>query len=163
MPSSSESDESEPAVLSDHTMAILEKFLSDRERGEEEARKDPFQEDWGMSQVYMHLITSQSLSPNISSKFACLHLKSEEASFIAMSWLITIVLAVLLQFWYTDETAERLADEVIQMANGGRIACLACPSLLRKIREKYPSAESWLFEYDRRFEVSIKPFDVLGA
>ena len=65
---------------------------------------------------------------------------------------------VLMQFWYTDETAERVADEVVRMSEGGKIACLACPSLFRKLEEKHPSAKAFLFEFDSRFEVCIRPF-----
>ena len=61
-----------------------------------------------------------------------------------------------LQFWYTDETADRVAKEMVRVANGGSIACMACPSLFRKLREKHPEQQSHLFEFDTRFEV--KPF-----
>ena len=61
-----------------------------------------------------------------------------------------------LQFWYTDETADRVAKEMVRVANGGSIACMACPSLFRKLREKHPEQKSRLFEFDTRFEV--KPF-----
>jgi len=57
------------------------------------------------------------------------------------------------QFWYTDATAEKVAAEVVEVAKGGRIACLACPSLFRKLRQSFPDADAWLFEYDSRFEV----------
>lgn len=71
--------------------------------------------------------------------------------------LIGAKLFLLSQFWYTDETAERVADEVVRLCDEGKIACLACPSLFRKLEEKHPSAKPHLFEYDSRFEVYLKP------
>lgn len=59
-----------------------------------------------------------------------------------------------MQFWYTDETAERISNEVVHVADGGRIACLACPSLFRNLKNKHPSAETYLFEFDTRFQVN---------
>ena len=42
----------------------------------------------------------------------------------------------LSQFWYTKETAHKLAEEVVERSNGGRqpIACVACPSLFRELK-----------------------------
>lgn len=61
------------------------------------------------------------------------------------------------QFWYTEETSERVAAEVVEVAAGGSIACLACPSLFRKLRSSYPDAKTQLFEFDPRFEVLSAP------
>jgi len=68
------------------------------------------------------------------------------------------------QFWYTDATAEKVAQEVVKAAKGGRIACLACPSLFRRLRQSFPDADAWLFEYDSRFECSVgaRPLPLLG-
>lgn len=35
------------------------------------------------------------------------------------------------QFWYDEETARTMAAEVKRL--GGRVACLACPSLYRQM------------------------------
>lgn len=59
----------------------------------------------------------------------------------------------LSQFWYTEETAAVVAQEAIQLADGGAIACVACPSLFRHIRKHYPDVSAHLFEIDTRFEV----------
>ncbi len=40
----------------------------------------------------------------------------------------------LSQFWYSKDTAHRLAEEVVQKSQGGRIACVACPSLFRELK-----------------------------
>ena len=47
----SNEDDGEPAVLSESTLAVLNQFLQDRRSAEAESSKDPFAEDWGMSQV----------------------------------------------------------------------------------------------------------------
>ena len=59
----------------------------------------------------------------------------------------------LSQFWYTEETAGAVAAEAVKLAAGGGIACLACPSLFRRLRTHYPKQPAHLLEYDSRFEV----------
>ena len=58
-----------------------------------------------------------------------------------------------MQFWYTEETAQLVAEEVVKVAAGGSIACLACPSLFRQLRKSFPDVKTQLFEFDSRFEV----------
>ncbi|KAM3862126.1 EEF1A lysine methyltransferase 1 [Diretmus argenteus] len=60
------------------------------------------------------------------------------------------------QFWYSDDTATRLAEEVIREAGeGGRIACLSAPSVYQKLKqgvvEGSGSVSAVVLEYDRRF------------
>ncbi|XP_029500234.1 EEF1A lysine methyltransferase 1 [Oncorhynchus nerka] len=60
------------------------------------------------------------------------------------------------QFWYSDETATRLVEEVIQEAGkGGRIACLSAPSVYQKLKqgvvEGSDGVSAVVLEYDRRF------------
>ncbi|XP_066542750.1 EEF1A lysine methyltransferase 1 isoform X1 [Hoplias malabaricus] len=63
------------------------------------------------------------------------------------------------QFWYSDETAARLAEEAIQQAgNQGRIACVSAPSVYQKLKQLESQKEnplhcvsSVLFEFDQRF------------
>lgn len=57
------------------------------------------------------------------------------------------------QFWYTDETAGTVAEEVLERSRGGTqpIACIACPSLFREIRRRCPAAAAHLLEFDTRF------------
>ncbi|KAL7865762.1 hypothetical protein SRHO_G00110090 [Serrasalmus rhombeus] len=63
------------------------------------------------------------------------------------------------QFWYSDETAARLAEEAIQQAGKqGRIACVSTPSVYQKLKQLESQREdeshcvsSVLFEFDRRF------------
>ncbi|XP_056145303.1 EEF1A lysine methyltransferase 1 [Lampris incognitus] len=60
------------------------------------------------------------------------------------------------QFWYSDDTATRLAEEVIREAGeGGRIACLSAPSVYQKLKqgavEGSDHVSTVVLEYDRRF------------
>ncbi|VDN17968.1 unnamed protein product [Gongylonema pulchrum] len=62
----------------------------------------------------------------------------------------------LSQFWYTEETAIKLAEECASAVDcGGRIACVSCPTLvdylLRNERVTSGHVTIRLFEYDRRF------------
>lgn len=60
------------------------------------------------------------------------------------------------QFWYSDETATQLAEEVIREAGeGGRIACVSAPSVYQKLKQGVVDGSdrvsAVVFEYDRRF------------
>ena len=68
---------------------------------------------------------------------------------------MVVILAVFVQFWYTDETAGRVADEILRIARNQRVACMACPSLFRKLEESQSPASIHLFEYDSRFAVRV--------
>lgn len=60
------------------------------------------------------------------------------------------------QFWYDDTTAGTVAQEAkaaVAAAGGGRVACLACPSLFRELKKSHPDVDAHLFEYDDRFAV----------
>lgn len=66
----------------------------------------------------------------------------------------------LSQFWYSQETALRLAKEAIAAAGeGGRVACVSTPSVYQKLRELRGELVSvCLFEFDRRFAVYGEDF-----
>ncbi|XP_072253855.1 EEF1A lysine methyltransferase 1 [Leuresthes tenuis] len=60
------------------------------------------------------------------------------------------------QFWYSDETAAQLAEEVIREAGeGGRIACVSAPSVYQKLKQGVVDGSARVsavvLEYDRRF------------
>ncbi|VDK51764.1 unnamed protein product [Anisakis simplex] len=62
----------------------------------------------------------------------------------------------LSQFWYSKETAQKLAEECISaVSEGGCIACISCPTLMEYliINEKIVSGRISvkLFEFDDRF------------
>ncbi|XP_040844293.1 EEF1A lysine methyltransferase 1 isoform X2 [Ochotona curzoniae] len=62
----------------------------------------------------------------------------------------------LSQFWYSQETALRLAQEAMRAAgDGGRIACVSAPSVFQKLRELQGEGASAciIFEYDKRFAI----------
>ncbi|TRY89754.1 hypothetical protein DNTS_000004 [Danionella cerebrum] len=67
------------------------------------------------------------------------------------------------QFWYSEETAARLAEEVLQQAGEhGRIACVSAPSVYQKLKQLESSrsqrASTVLLEFDRRFAVYGEEF-----
>ncbi|XP_068185658.1 EEF1A lysine methyltransferase 1 [Antennarius striatus] len=67
------------------------------------------------------------------------------------------------QFWYSDETATRLAEEVVREAGeGGRIACLSAPSVYQKLKQGVvvgsDRVAAAVFEYDRRFSIYADDF-----
>ncbi|KAM9850930.1 EEF1A lysine methyltransferase 1 [Aulostomus maculatus] len=62
------------------------------------------------------------------------------------------------QFWYSDETATRLAEEVIHEAGaGGRVACVSAPSVYQKLKQGRlagsDQVSAVVLEYDRRFAI----------
>eukprot|EP01012_Entosiphon_sulcatum_P004092 TRINITY_DN1150_c0_g1_i1.p1 TRINITY_DN1150_c0_g1~~TRINITY_DN1150_c0_g1_i1.p1 ORF type:complete len:221 (+),score=33.28 TRINITY_DN1150_c0_g1_i1:28-663(+) len=58
----------------------------------------------------------------------------------------------LSQFWYTTETAGRVATEAIRRAKGGRVACLCTPSAFRAL-VAHGHSDAYLLEFDERFSV----------
>ncbi|XP_007940719.1 EEF1A lysine methyltransferase 1 [Orycteropus afer afer] len=66
----------------------------------------------------------------------------------------------LSQFWYSQETALRLAEEAIAVAGeGGRIACVSAPSIYQKLRELHrEDLAVYIFEYDKRFAIYGEEF-----
>jgi len=72
----------------------------------------------------------------------------------------------LSQFWYTDESADLMAQELIDAAlasrtaeevaseSSVRIACVSAPSAYRALKRlNHPLVKPFVFEYDRRFAV----------
>lgn len=65
------------------------------------------------------------------------------------------------QFWYSDETATRLAEEAVQQAGKqGRIACISAPSIYQKLKQLQArnvdetcGVSAALLEFDHRFAV----------
>lgn len=64
----------------------------------------------------------------------------------------------LSQFWYTEDTANVLADALLEGADSDTtIAIVSAPSVYAAIqrlpKERVPTDHIYLFEYDRRFEL----------
>lgn len=58
----------------------------------------------------------------------------------------------LSQFWYTDETALSLAKEALRLAGeDGKIVCISCPTLYRKLKDMSCPNGTKLLEFDTRF------------
>ncbi|XP_029980614.1 EEF1A lysine methyltransferase 1 isoform X2 [Sphaeramia orbicularis] len=60
------------------------------------------------------------------------------------------------QFWYSDDTAARLTEELIHEAGeGGRIACVSAPSVYQKLKQGVVDGSdrvsSVVLEFDHRF------------
>ena len=54
------------------------------------------------------------------------------------------------QFWYDDETAERMAREMLRVP--GRLGFISCPTAFRALKRLAPERKDvFCFEYDRRF------------
>ncbi|XP_051016579.1 EEF1A lysine methyltransferase 1 [Acomys russatus] len=66
----------------------------------------------------------------------------------------------LSQFWYSEDTALRLAQEAIAAAGeGGRIACVSAPSVYQKLQElRREHVSACIFEYDKRFAIYGEEF-----
>ncbi|MEQ2261196.1 EEF1A lysine methyltransferase 1 [Xenotaenia resolanae] len=67
------------------------------------------------------------------------------------------------QFWYSDETAALLAEEVVREAGeGGRIACVSAPSVYQKLKQGVVDGSdrvsAFVLEYDRRFATYADDF-----
>ncbi|XP_017285634.1 EEF1A lysine methyltransferase 1 isoform X1 [Kryptolebias marmoratus] len=67
------------------------------------------------------------------------------------------------QFWYSDETAAQLAEEVVREAgDGGRIACVSAPSVYQKLKQGVVDGSdrvsAIVLEYDRRFSTYGEDF-----
>ncbi|XP_006339192.1 protein-lysine N-methyltransferase N6AMT2 [Solanum tuberosum] len=61
----------------------------------------------------------------------------------------------LSQFWYNRETAETVANEVLNLCrsiDSPAIACIACPTLYAYLKKIDPNAPAQILEYDKRFE-----------
>ncbi|KAI8810062.1 putative N6-adenine methyltransferase-domain-containing protein [Cladochytrium replicatum] len=61
----------------------------------------------------------------------------------------------LSQFWYDEDTAQKLAQEAIaNTPEGGWIACISSPTAFVELKRINPTNINYVvFEYDRRFEV----------
>ncbi|CAH1229108.1 EEF1AKMT1 [Branchiostoma lanceolatum] len=66
----------------------------------------------------------------------------------------------LSQFWYSDDTADALTREVLDVAGpSGSVACLSCPTLYKRLREVKPdTCRVVLLEYDQRFNIYGEDF-----
>lgn len=67
------------------------------------------------------------------------------------------------QFWYSDDTATTLAEEVIhEVGKEGRIACLSAPSVYQKLKQGVvdgtDGVSAVVLEYDRRFSTYGQEF-----
>jgi EEF1A lysine methyltransferase 1 len=126
-------DDDDIPQLSGDTMALLQGFLADKEAKSKqfEALKAQAEED------FEHAQNNGKLSMDLFGE----------------NWQVS-------QFWYTDETANTLAEQLLDRATSEtNIAIVSAPSVyvaLRNqlsLRPEQPRPVVKLLEYDRRFEV----------
>ncbi|KAH7839333.1 hypothetical protein Vadar_002774 [Vaccinium darrowii] len=71
-----------------------------------------------------------------------------EVALLAEDWRLS-------QFWYDQDTAETVANEVLSLCGSvecASVACIACPTLYAYLKKIDPSVSAQLLEYDKRFE-----------
>ncbi|CAA7060697.1 unnamed protein product [Microthlaspi erraticum] len=115
-------EDDDPLVLSSQALAALQEFLADQNK------------------------TVASGTPAASSVDG--GDDSDKVELVTEDWRLS-------QFWYEPETAETVAEEVVTLSSrfsGGRIACIACPTLYVYLKKRDPSLHVQLLEYDMRFE-----------
>ncbi|KAL6945494.1 Protein-lysine N-methyltransferase efm5 [Hanseniaspora vineae] len=124
----SHSDSDDELALSAATLAALQEF-----RQEETQRQEEFAK-----------LASAAERDFESSKHKGIHLFKED-------WQLS-------QFWYSDETADTLADALLEGADENTvIAIVSAPSVYAAIKKRdektLPTTQIYLFEFDKRFEV----------
>ena len=143
-----------PPQLSADTAALLQQFLAERSAAEDAAAADPFAENWQLSQVRLPLLDKLRMPRPLADLPAdrpALHSAGSTSSVTEQGRRTTAHLCQSirhtapeaplpqhLQFWYSDNTAATVAAEVVELAAGGPIACVACPSLFRRLRADFP-------------------------
>ncbi|KAH3901736.1 probable N(6)-adenine-specific DNA methyltransferase-like 1 [Saccharomycodes ludwigii] len=123
-----DTDSDTELTLSAHALAALQEF-----KQEEKQRQEEF----------------QSLYTAADEKFEKQNLKGMEL--FKEDWQLS-------QFWYSDETADLLADALLEGADEETVvAIVSAPSVFASIKKKdpatLPTKKIYLFEYDKRFEV----------
>ncbi|KAI4348831.1 hypothetical protein L6164_009504 [Bauhinia variegata] len=70
-----------------------------------------------------------------------------EVALVSEDWRLS-------QFWYSEETANTLAEEVLSLCKGedSRVACISCPTLYAYLKKTDRNVSLQLLEYDKRFE-----------
>lgn len=136
-------DDDEPITLSADTLAALKDF-----QAEKEAEKDRFATLQARSQARFETVQAEDGSGGpIGGDNPDIDLFKED-------WQLS-------QFWYSPETADALAAELLSGAGSGssntlRVGVLCAPSVYPKLISRQAS-DAWLFEYDTRFEVLAGP------
>ncbi|KAJ8924969.1 hypothetical protein NQ315_001134 [Exocentrus adspersus] len=133
----STSEDEDPPQLSSETFAALQEFYKEQEDRE----------------TRLKLLAAESSTSSVL---------DEDPDF-AENWLVaSSIFQQLSQFWYDDKTIDTLVDTAIRVAGpNGNIALVSCPSLYRKLKQRAnPDCDITLYEYDKRFAVYGKDFQM---
>eukprot|EP00741_Cyanophora_paradoxa_P001360 tig00000480_g1316.t1 len=69
----------------------------------------------------------------------------DEDGFVSEDWGLS-------QFWYSEETSSALAEEALEVSDGGPVCCISSPSAFRALRRmRKAGAPMYVLEYDKRF------------
>ncbi len=129
----SEEDGEEELTLSAATFAALNEFYQEQDARDRERK-------------VLHAATTAPTAAEEEGFTAGLSI-----DFFSEDWQLS-------QFWYDKATAEALAEECLRAAGeGGRVACVSCPTLFLALRRLSPKMGERLrlFEFDRRFASSL--------
>lgn len=138
-----ESDD-EPITLSRESLAALNIFQQ-----EKEAEKERFAVLQARAQARFSHVEDQPASEEASA-----HFEAPDIDLFKEDWQLS-------QFWYSADTAESLAEELLSHVSQPshfplRIGVLCAPSVYPKLLARQ-AEDAWLFEYDTRFEVLAGP------
>ncbi|CAF1165518.1 unnamed protein product, partial [Didymodactylos carnosus] len=62
------------------------------------------------------------------------------------------------QFWYDQQTTNRLVEEILSACPNGKIAFISCPTAFYYMKKEHSNMDLTLFEYDNRFGVDNSRF-----
>ncbi|KAJ3057022.1 EEF1A lysine methyltransferase 1 [Rhizophlyctis rosea] len=141
-PTLSDSDD-EPLTLSSSTLLALQSFLTEKQETEEK-----FERLRAAAHDEADQAAEDAESERLKDELAALSMDDFNED-----WQLS-------QFWYDEETAEKLAQEAIrQTKEGDAIVCVSAPTAFVSLKKlNPPKRRIVLLEYDRRFAVFSRDY-----